>query len=559
MDALVSQLPACTDVAKLEEVLISISALNFKECEQSIKQTCYNALSLLDPVLLSNAKIRRRVKRLTESMHSAEFEDPNHKIIVQLRGANTSGALEVVLNAYKLEIPNIENSTINLKESFKLLSDELASAIKSCETANKILKRRVSRLIFVIESQIINPIPKVIKPIGSVVVTDNIDVKPPNANIKDIKNLDNSTKKRKNNQIEEVANTSTEENSSNKVINKSDIDKSNDSIVNNVIVINSVEDILALVKDYCNKQSTVMNNNEENKLTITKDTDITTSTCTNNIFDYYTLHQIFDYIIQLVIKADSMLTSQKRRLLRRALDRLSMKDYESYSTVDSASKMNNPNHTLPLLLLKHKDLMEYLQSGIAETILQTNYYPNVLQTAEEAALSNKKSKRMKSVNTKYSVFIGQLSYYTVDTQLKQHIASELSKELKCAVEDIKLDVRLLTDKDDPSKTKENQSIDTLNENMVEVQEKLELAIPSKKDTQNAEEGKKPIIKSKGLPTIRNCRGMAFVDFYSESDQALCIKLLHHKGFNGRIINVEIVKNLKSKKNNSNKIITTNTK
>ena len=45
-------------------------------------------------------------------------------------------------------------------------------------------------------------------------------------NIKDIKNLDNSTKKRKNNQIEEVANTSTEENSSNKVINKSDIDKS---------------------------------------------------------------------------------------------------------------------------------------------------------------------------------------------------------------------------------------------------------------------------------------------------------------------------------------------
>ena len=104
MDALVALLPTCTDVAKLEEVLISISALpSLRELEQSIKQSCYNALSLLDPVLLSSAKIRRRVKRLTDTMHSTEFEDPNHKIIVQLRGALTNTAFETVLNVIRLK------------------------------------------------------------------------------------------------------------------------------------------------------------------------------------------------------------------------------------------------------------------------------------------------------------------------------------------------------------------------------------------------------------------------------------------------------------------------
>ena len=49
---------------------------------------------------------------------------------------------------------------------------------------------------------------------------------------------------------------------------------------------------------------------------------------------------------------------------------------------------------------------------------------------------------------------------------------------------------------------------------------------------------RPTIRPSETPEIRNCRGMAFVDFSTNDDQLKCIKLLNKSGFNGRIINVE---------------------
>jgi len=474
----IEKLGSCATTAELDDILTTVSTLPAKDFPEDVKRSYYKALELLDPSLLSNAKIRRRLKRLQESLFIEGCEDPNSKFIIQLRGVANMNDLQTCMDGYKLELSEQPDGySVDSVASYRLLVETLLDVIKRSEEADfmtKAMKRRITRLIFVISNQVLGLGPKKANTPAAEKTTPA------------------------------VADAAASEKKSDK---KRTIDQVDDTTaptpvtaLRETVPMESVEAALAVLKQHASLEAGD----------------------TKAVLDACVLMGILDLVIALVKEtfedgnaagtgsgaapaSATTLTSQKRRLLRRALDRVDITDYPKPKSGVS------PEHKQDLLLhLKHTDVMEFLGSGdnAAMKANYAKYFPAAPAKGKKRRKGGEDGAEAVPVR-KYTVFIGQLSFYTTEPMLRKFI----DQKLGYASENNESDggtggssgayqVRLLTDK-------------------------------VSKEEKEAQEDPRARVSTK-----RSCRGMGFVDFYSMEEQGKALKLLHHAPFNGRVINVE---------------------
>lgn len=510
----IEKLGGCKTTAELDDVLTIISTLPVKDFPEDIKRSYYKALELLDQGILSNAKIRRRFTRLQQSLFIEGCEDPNSKFIVQLRAVTDLASLQTCMDGYKLElVEQVEGYSEEAKASYKLLVETLLDVLKRSEEGgfmNKVMKRRITRLIFVISNQVLGLGPK--KPAAENATPAAVSVAEHKTN-----------KKRAADQMETEAQdvpTATAMSADAEVV----------VAPREEVKMESIEGILALLKQHASLEA------GESK----------------TILDAHVLHAILDFVIELVKETFGSegggeavvgtLTSQKRRLLRRALDRINISDYplpKSKTKNKTAAAGGAASDTgvaiitgteeekrAKLLHLKHTHVMEFLASGESATIKANYdiYFPQVTTTATTKG-GKKRRKGEESgepAARKYTVFVGQLSYYTTEEMLRKWIDEKMGY-VPCSASQ---------KGNDESSSSSSGGGGSSNKATGPYQVRLLTDKVSKEEKEAAAD---PRARVSGK---RNCRGMGFVDFFSLEEQGKAIKLLHHAPFNGRIVNVE---------------------